>query len=245
MSATFPPRPRFPVGKIRALIVDDEPLARSRVRELLATQPDVEVTGECGNGREAIAAIQSDRPDLVYLDVQMPEVTGFEVLEALEPAAAPAVVFVTAFDEFARAARSRCTRSTTSSSRSTGSGFSPRCSGPGKPSRLRREGPARRAAGRPARRPRCAAPVPQASPGEERLADRAAPGRRDRLDRIGGQLRTAPCGPRATSPAGDDDDAGGAARSRAVRPDPSVHHRQPRAGPRAGAVLPWGLRGAD
>jgi len=89
------------VGRIRTLIVDDEPLARSRVRELLATQPDVEVIGECGNGREAIAAIRSDRPDLVYLDVQMPEVTGFEVLEALEPAVAPAVVFVTAFDQFA------------------------------------------------------------------------------------------------------------------------------------------------
>ena len=81
--------------------MDDEPLARSRVRELLATQSDVEVTGECSNGREAIAAIRSDRPDLVFLDVQMPEVTGFEVLEALEPASAPAVVFVTAFDEFA------------------------------------------------------------------------------------------------------------------------------------------------
>ncbi len=89
------------MGRIRALIVDDEPLARSRVRELLATQPDVEVTGECGNGHAAIAAIRSGRPDLVYLDVQMPEVTGFEVLEALEPATAPAVVFVTAFDEFA------------------------------------------------------------------------------------------------------------------------------------------------
>ncbi len=101
MSATFPPRPRFPVAKIRTLIVDDEPLARSRVRELLETQPDVEVTGECGNGREAIGAIRGETPDLVYLDVQMPEVTGFEVLEALEPAAAPAVVFVTAFDQFA------------------------------------------------------------------------------------------------------------------------------------------------
>src|SRR5688500_4571911 len=89
-SATCPLQPPSPVDRIRALIVDDEPLARSRVRELLATQPDVEVAGECGNGREAIAAIRSGRPDLVYLDVQMPEVTGFEVLEALEPAAAPA-----------------------------------------------------------------------------------------------------------------------------------------------------------
>ena len=89
------------MDRIRALIVDDEPLARSRVRELLVDQSDVEVTGECGNGREAINAILSGRPDLVYLDVQMPEVTGFEVLEALDPNTAPAVVFVTAFDEFA------------------------------------------------------------------------------------------------------------------------------------------------
>ena len=86
---------------IRALIVDDEPLARARVRELLDGQTDVEVMGECGNGHEAIAAIRGRRPDLVFLDVQMPEVGGFGVLEALEPAETPAVVFVTAFDEFA------------------------------------------------------------------------------------------------------------------------------------------------
>jgi two-component system, LytTR family, response regulator len=86
---------------IRALIVDDEPHARARVRELLGGQADVMVTGECGNGREAIAAIRRDRPDLVFLDVQMPGIGGFGVLEALEPAQAPAVVFVTAFDEFA------------------------------------------------------------------------------------------------------------------------------------------------
>jgi two-component system, LytTR family, response regulator len=89
------------MARIRTLIVDDEPLARSRVRELLSTQPDIEVLGECGNGREAILAIKRRSPDLVYLDVQMPEVTGFAVLEALEPASTPAVVFVTAFDEFA------------------------------------------------------------------------------------------------------------------------------------------------
>jgi two-component system LytT family response regulator len=89
------------MADIRALIVDDEPLARARVRELLDGHPDIEVTGECGNGREAVAAIRRQRPDLVFLDVQMPELGGFGVLEALEPAAAPAVVFVTAFDEFA------------------------------------------------------------------------------------------------------------------------------------------------
>ena len=81
--------------------MDDEPLARARVRELLGGHADVEVVGECGNGREAIAAIGATRPDLVFLDVQMPEIGGFGVLEALEPAGPPAVVFVTAFDEFA------------------------------------------------------------------------------------------------------------------------------------------------
>ena len=89
------------MASIRTLIVDDEPLARARVRELLGGQPDVEVMGECGNGREAIAAIESRHPDLVFLDVQMPEIGGFGVLEALEPERSPAVVFVTAFDEFA------------------------------------------------------------------------------------------------------------------------------------------------
>jgi two-component system, LytTR family, response regulator len=87
--------------RIRTLIVDDEPLARSRVRELLSSQPDIEVLGECGNGRDAIVAIENQSPDLVYLDVQMPELTGFAVLEALDPSSVPAVVFVTAFDEFA------------------------------------------------------------------------------------------------------------------------------------------------
>lgn len=89
------------MASIRVLLVDDEPLARARIRELLADQPDVDVVGECGTGREAVAAIRSDRPDLVFLDVQMPEVGGFGVLEALEPVETPAVVFVTAFDEFA------------------------------------------------------------------------------------------------------------------------------------------------
>jgi two-component system, LytTR family, response regulator len=86
---------------IRALIVDDEPHARARVRELLGGQADVVVAGECGNGRDAITAIRSARPDLVFLDVQMPGIGGFGVLEAVGPAEAPAVVFVTAFDEFA------------------------------------------------------------------------------------------------------------------------------------------------
>ena len=86
------------MAEIRALIVDDEPHARARVRELLGGQADVVVAGEYGNGRDAIAAIRTTRPDLVFLDVQMPGVGGFGVLEALAPEPAPAVVFVTAFD---------------------------------------------------------------------------------------------------------------------------------------------------
>jgi two-component system, LytTR family, response regulator len=86
---------------ISVLVVDDEPPARRRILSLLAEQPDLRVVGECGNGREAIAAILELRPDLVFLDVQMPEVNGFEVIETIGPAAMPVVVFATAYDEFA------------------------------------------------------------------------------------------------------------------------------------------------
>ena len=84
---------------LRVAIVDDEELARALVREHLASHPDVEVVAECGNGLEAIEAVAAHAPDLVFLDVQMPRLTGFETLELLEPR--PAVVFVTAFDRFA------------------------------------------------------------------------------------------------------------------------------------------------
>ncbi len=88
--------------KIRALIVDDEALARSRIRKLLGEEADVEVAGECANGPEAIAFIREHRPDLVFLDVQMPEVSGFDVLRALPlEKLPPAVIFVTAHDQHA------------------------------------------------------------------------------------------------------------------------------------------------
>ena len=87
---------------IRALIVDDEPLARARVRMMLADEPGVTVAGECANGPDAIAFIQKFRPDLVFLDVQMPEVSGFDVLRGLAPDGwPPAVIFVTAYDQHA------------------------------------------------------------------------------------------------------------------------------------------------
>lgn len=87
--------------KIRTLIVDDESLARDRLRQLLAKEPEVELVGECSDGREAVAMIQSAKPDLVFLDVQMPELDGFSVLAELSGKPMPVIVFVTAHDKFA------------------------------------------------------------------------------------------------------------------------------------------------
>ncbi len=87
--------------KIRTLIVDDEPLARQRIRTLLADEKGIELVGECANGREAVAAVRELCPDLVFLDVQMPLLDGFGVLEALSTERLPAVVFVTAYDRYA------------------------------------------------------------------------------------------------------------------------------------------------
>ena len=87
--------------RIRTLIVDDEPLARERLRTLLADRAAIDVIGECANGAEAVDAIRRERPELVLLDVQMPELDGFEVLQALAPDEWPAVIFVTAYDQYA------------------------------------------------------------------------------------------------------------------------------------------------
>lgn len=86
---------------IRALIVDDEPFARASLLVLLRRDPEIEIAGECASGLEAIDAIRNLRPDLVFLDIRMPDCDGFEVLERLSPAETPAIVFVTAFDEYA------------------------------------------------------------------------------------------------------------------------------------------------
>src|SRR5947199_10868387 len=85
--------------RIRALIVDDEDLARQIIREMLAPHPDVEVVAECANGFEAVRMASELKPDLIFLDIQMPKLDGFEVLELI--GTDPAVVFVTAFDEHA------------------------------------------------------------------------------------------------------------------------------------------------
>jgi len=89
------------MAEIRALIVDDEALARERVRTLLAAASGVTVLRECSGGREAVDAIIEEHPDLVFLDVQMPDLDGFQVLEAVGDDHLPAVVFVTAYDEYA------------------------------------------------------------------------------------------------------------------------------------------------
>ena len=88
-------------AKIRTLIIDDEPLARRRVRKLLGTDLDFEIIGECGNGREAISEILAQNPQLIFLDVQMPEINGFDVIEAISETHLPMVVFVTAYDKYA------------------------------------------------------------------------------------------------------------------------------------------------
>jgi two-component system LytT family response regulator len=84
--------------KIRTVIVDDEELGRDRIQSLLELQPDVEIIGVCADGASAVETIDRTQPDLVFLDVQMPGMDGFEVVENLEPATAPAIVFVTAHD---------------------------------------------------------------------------------------------------------------------------------------------------
>ena len=84
---------------MKAVIIDDEPLARSMVKEYLLAHPGIEVVQECNDGFEGIKAIQQHQPDLVFLDIQMPKINGFEMLELVEQP--PAVIFTTAFEEYA------------------------------------------------------------------------------------------------------------------------------------------------
>ena len=87
--------------EIRALIVDDEPLARSNITTLLRNDPELTVIGECGSGTEALGEIRMARPDLLFLDVQMPECDGFDMLEMLGADSPEAIIFVTAYDQYA------------------------------------------------------------------------------------------------------------------------------------------------
>src|SRR4051812_11926751 len=86
---------------IRVLIVDDEPLARKRIRRFLIDEPDISVIDECGSGREAIQVIEEKSPDLLFLDIQMPGIGGFEMLQSVSAERMPFVVFITAYDQHA------------------------------------------------------------------------------------------------------------------------------------------------
>jgi two-component system LytT family response regulator len=86
---------------LKAVIVDDEELARGYIRELLRSHPEIEIAADCANGFDAVKAVTETAPDLLFLDVQMPKLDGFEVLELIDPARAPVVIFVTAYDQYA------------------------------------------------------------------------------------------------------------------------------------------------
>jgi two-component system, LytTR family, response regulator len=86
-------------GLLRVIVVDDEALARTLLRELLAAHPDIEIIGECGNGFEAVKAVTEKKPDLILLDIQMPKLDGFDVLELIGTEVP--VIFVTAYDQYA------------------------------------------------------------------------------------------------------------------------------------------------
>jgi len=101
---------------MRAMVIDDEPLARRSVRRFLKAYADVELIGECGDGESAVAAILTKQPDLVFLDVQMPEMDGFEVVRKMGADRMPVTIFVTAYDRYALRAFDE-TRSITCSSR--------------------------------------------------------------------------------------------------------------------------------
>jgi two-component system LytT family response regulator len=88
-------------ARMRVLIVDDEPLARKRIKRMLAGDVEVEIVGDCASGHEALAMIRDREPDLVFLDIQMPEMDGFSVLKAVAPDRMPLIIFVTAYDQYA------------------------------------------------------------------------------------------------------------------------------------------------
>jgi len=91
--------PKTETRPVTAVLVDDEDLARRYLRELLSAHPDIEIIGECANGFEAVKAVRDLAPDLLFLDIQMPKLDGFEVLELIDER--PAVIFVTAYDQYA------------------------------------------------------------------------------------------------------------------------------------------------
>ena len=241
---------------IRALLVDDEPLARRGIRQLLVSYPDVDVVGECRDGREALRALVTLGPDLVFLDIQMPGLSGLDVVRIHGPERMPATVFVTAHDQFAVQAfetraldylvkplvearfratmtrvreRARMSNAVLLAERLAGLLADPALSG-------------------------MPAPAAGVAPGRGAAACRVDPHRRadprpdrDRLDRSAGLLRL---DPRRRCPVPDSGVAGGAraaARPRPLRPDPSLGAggAGPDPGMEAGPRRGRGARGAS
>src|SRR3954470_7435208 len=93
--------PMTETQQLTVLIAEDEPVPRRRLARLLSEEPDVRVVAQCAGGREAVERIREESPDLVFLDVQMPDLNGFQVIEAIGVERMPTVVFVTAFDSYA------------------------------------------------------------------------------------------------------------------------------------------------
>ena len=135
---------RCRMTKIRTLVVDDEPVARARLLSLLGDEPDIEVVGECASGPQAVSAIAETSPDLMFLDVQMPEMDGFELARTLGPERMPAGRLRHRLSTSTRCAPSRSTRSTT-------------CSSPSAPSASSRRSRTRATSSRSGRRPASAA----------------------------------------------------------------------------------------
>jgi two-component system LytT family response regulator len=89
------------MSKLKTLLVDDEPLARNLLRSIVSKFDDIEIIGECKNGREAIVSVATDAPDLIFLDIQMPNVNGFEVVKTLQSDTMPMIIFATAYNQYA------------------------------------------------------------------------------------------------------------------------------------------------
>ena len=89
------------MNRTRIIVADDEPLARTRITDLLSDRREIEVVGECATGAETVTAIRDHRPDLLFLDIQLSDMNGFELLRLLDPDELPVVIFVTAFDRYA------------------------------------------------------------------------------------------------------------------------------------------------
>jgi two-component system LytT family response regulator len=227
---------------MRVIIVDDEPLARDRLRALLSKESDVQIVAECGDGREAVTSIKRENPDVVFLDIQMPELDGFGVLAQLKGGKMPQVVFVTAFDEFAVKAfevhaldyllkpfdkerlKSAVSRARDLLKTPDQTALTEKLSALLDTLNQQQQQPAA-AAGAAA-----AGAAPRAHRGETGRTRHIRPARRHRLDRGPGQLREAARGPRGASGPRHPFQLRESFGHEAVHPDCPIHHREHRPG---------------